>query len=413
MSAPHDWVVGKHRTKLTDEVCRQHEVDPHTAWVVGFHLACAIQDSEYNRAWPSAENLASEIGVSRRQVERSIAALTASGLFTTVDPVTDRCHYDRLSRRRTTLPGDKQAFIRRKGLRVFRACWTVSSPQSWDTAWKAEKKRLGRARVHHENRSSGAGRTFRVVYTVAILNTLDRKVLAEVTGIGKSGLSKAISGFSGVISGTPKVSVASHNKDVKDKYTSNRTNYVSSLPGANGPHQPTTEEPGESMNPDEMFSSSNRVKDDGSVSAGDPQNHSRRPSERLPRSEKEISTWSAMDMAKEFRDRYREQYPANPGEVGNVVELGKILASRRKQFNVDALVEYKTLELWLADVDDHRRNPQMAAWRKWLASFQRFRHQVDEQLSSDRNVYPEGAGRATVADSLTQTWVNQQKASSW
>ena len=118
-------------------------------------------------------------------------------------------------------------------------------------------------------------------------------------------------------------------------------------------------------------------------------------------------------MAKEFRDRYCEQYPANPGEVGNVVELGKILASRRKQFNVDALVEYKTLELWLADVDDHRRNPQMAAWRKWLASFQRFRHQVDEQLSSDRNVYPEGAGRATVADSLTQTWVNQQKASSW
>lgn len=412
MSAPHDWVVGKHRAKLTDEVCRQHEVDPHTAWVVGFHLACAIQDSEYNRAWPSAESLASEIGVSRRQVERSIAALTASGLFTTVDPVTDKCHYDRLSRRRTTLPGDKQAFIRSKGLRVFRACWTVSSPQSWDTAWKAEKKRLGRVRVHHENRSSGPGRTFRVVYTVAILNTLDRKVLAEVTGIGKSGLSKAISGFSGVISGTPKVSVASHNKYVKDEYTSNRTNYVSSLPGANGPHQPDEEKPGDSVNPDDLFSSSNRVKDDGSVT-GETQNRSRRPSERLPRSEKEISTWSAMDMAKEFRDRYRDKYPAKPGEVGNVVELGKILAARRKQFNVDALVEYKTLELWLADEDDHRRNPHIAAWRKWLGSFQRFRHLVDEQICSAQSVYPVQSGGDTSSESLTQTWVRQQKASSW
>ena len=54
---------------------------------MGFHSRCAIQDLSTTEHGRALRALASEIGVSRRQVERSIAALTASGLFTTVDPV--------------------------------------------------------------------------------------------------------------------------------------------------------------------------------------------------------------------------------------------------------------------------------------------------------------------------------------
>ena len=105
------------------------------------------------------------------------------------------------------------------------------------------------------------------------------------------------------------------------------------------------------------------------------------------RNQKPYERWTVLDSAKEFRDRYQKLYPRLPGETGNVVKVSQILGKMRKEFGHGAEVEIKTLELWLADEDDVRRNPQVAAYRKWLASFQRLRPLVEEQLSAGVSVY--------------------------
>lgn len=77
--------------------------------------------------------------------------------------------------------------------------------------------------------------------------------------------------------------------------------------------------------------------------------------------------WTALDIAREFKKLIKENYPTAPGDLGDTVQLAKILGRLRKEYGHDGRVEYEILTTWINDATDIAgRNQHVPVWKKFL-----------------------------------------------
>ena len=353
-------------------------------------MALELDASPFRLVWASNGSIAKKLGCSPSEVNDAVRVLRECGLLVPVDP-RSYTFWDFRSKSKQKLPDVTVKRIEDARSVVYRPGWTASQDRSERrderTHCDAITNRVSDLRSAAHEAGSGLYRTLRVAYTGTLLRTWKTSEIAAVSGLSQRAINKAKRVAGEPIRVSEPVAVKPRkiarirrkgpespdntNTSIKS-VTTPRTNFVSSLRSGFGRTE-IPEQRSSSMGW-EMFETTT---DDSAKTSPNSYLRNQKPYER----------WTVLDSAKEFRDRYQKLYPRLPGETGNVVKVSQILGKMRKEFGHGAEVEIKTLELWLADEDDVRRNPQVAAYRKWLASFQRLRPLVEEQLSAGVSVY--------------------------
>lgn len=105
-----------------------------------------------------------------------------------------------------------------------------------------------------------------------------------------------------------------------------------------------------------------------------------RSAKAVSRKDKPLDDWTALDSAKEFRDRFDSLYTSYPGETGDVLKLSKILGAWRNKYGHDAHTEIATLERWLRDTQGIKTRKHIPAYKKWLSSFPYLRVEVEADV---------------------------------
>lgn len=429
MTDAHDWARGKPRKKLDPDVCKRLRISEDRVWVVGLLMALELDASPFRLVWASNGSVAKKLGCSPSEVNDAVRVLRECGLLVPVDP-RSYTYWDFRSKGKTKLPDATVKRIESGRSIVYRAGWTSSNDRSARREERAYcdaiTASIGDLRGKSHEAGSGLYRTLRVAYTGALLGTWKTKDLNTYSGIPERAINKAKKvagepiGASRAVSEKPRKIARIHrnrpespdNTNTNTSSTTTRTNFVSSIRSGFG----------RTEIPEQRTGSMGWSIFEDDVPSHDPAKTS--PNSYL-RNRKPFEQWTALDSAKEFRDRYNKLYARLPGETGNVVKISQILGKMRKDFGHGAEVEIKTLELWLANEDDVRRSPQIPAYRKWLASFQRLRPLVEEQLSAGVATYLTPTAFDTVPDlseasndfldewedQQTRSWAEQKEAS--
>lgn len=140
--------------------------------------------------------------------------------------------------------------------------------------------------------------------------------------------------------------------------------------------------------PYDIFDEPGRIPDEGSIPTAQLRRKARKKTPRPQRSELPLDAWTPLDSAKEFQRRLLEAHPFAPGDLGNVVQLAKILGKMRNQHGHDARTEMAVLELFLKDrTSIYQRSRKTALWRKWLASFNTYYDDADRYLQNADATY--------------------------
>jgi hypothetical protein len=343
-------------------------------------MVCMHVNRDTQTAWPSLRRLVRLTGLDMRTVRTALEVLEASAVFVRVE-------HDRDS---TT----------------YRAGWEISgsfSPVDV-TRVNVDPELCKQFRV-------GYDRVFRVAVTAVVAGTKDVSRLCRITGLASRQVRQALQAAGSLH--TPTVLTIKRTpvrrRDPRTEPVPTPRDQCLQSPtdssGAKSPKRDIPEETdrkGHPVNPNDMFSAG--INRNASEFGDDDQ---RKPKTKsASRNAKPLSEWTPMESAQEFRDRFRKKYPMLPGETGNVVQIAKILGAWRKKYNHDARVEMETLDLWLLDDADVKRRRDIPAFKKWLASFVRFRPEVDTRLARKDPSYapPEELVTEAPAEVVTSDW---------
>lgn len=360
MSALYDFVAGD-SPQIDPEVCKRKRIGVDRVWRVAAFMLEHARNVNDNILWMGRGYLSKELGIHERTIRAAVEVLEESGVLRRVGEAVYPL-------------GSKNYSVQ------YRPAWTVSKTPL--------KFRLESVRIDQEEAKRqrlGQDRAFRIAVLMKVKGSTE--AVARAIGAALRTVRYALKAITGVIFRDPR----------QDKDSNNSLAQVYPPTGDTPEHarerariEPTSD-PGQvptdnfftklkrkfggRLMPYEIFSDGVTM-DEGCLPtrqvvrsewANDRVKHA---AKGQPRRNRPLETWTPMDSALEFRDRFLLTYPTAPGSTGSMVQLAKILGKLRKDYGHDARVEMMILDSWLSDaIDVAGRNTHVAPWRKWLASF--------------------------------------------
>ena len=356
--AVYDFVSGV-SPQISAEVCRQHRIGFDRVWHVAVVMLTYSREDGDHEMFMSRKFLAKRTGINERDIRTCLEVMEQSGIITRAG-------------RMVHPEGTPWPSVH------WRPTWQPSGPMfKVDyTDIKVDPEACSKAGV-------GRDRAWRIAYLLKAMKYASIEALAAAIGTGERQVRKALAAIGKRVA--KRLSRAWEWACRPDpRHNAPTTTQVTNTPSqTSSGREPTRLRArgrarlkwmfGGKLMPWEIFAN-DYVPDDSEVPTSQ---LSRRMQERIggsmkgvPRSERPVETWSPLDSAREFRERFQAAYPAAPGDTGDLLKLSKILGKMRKQYGHDARTEMFVLDAWLSDpADVVYRNPHVPAWRKWLSAF--------------------------------------------
>lgn len=348
MSAVADFVLGA-APEIDPELCRQHRVGVDRVW----RVAAVLLDHESpvdGTFWPGPERLSEMTGVHPRTVRVALRVLEGSGVISRAQ--TNTVH--------TVWKPGWAPSARRLGFNLR----TIEVPEEDCAQRRIGRDKTWRISVLWHATKAAVGRL------AELAKTSTRQVRAALAAVGL---------------------VAS--RVLKRRDSRNETPPTTPTPQS----QPPTESvpgrawtrakalalysKGSPLMPYDIFEETDRIPDEGMIPTSRLRRQARKKTPRPARGDLPLDAWTPLDSAKEFQSRLQKTHPHAPGDLGNAVQLAKILGKMRNQYGHDARTEMAVLELFVKDrTSIYQRNRHVPLWRKWLASFTSFYAEADRYL---------------------------------
>lgn len=333
MSAVYDMVAGT-APEIDQQACRERRIGVDRVWRVGvFMFSHLHKDAVYTRR----SYIATSLGINERDVIKAVEVLEVSGI------------------------------VKRDGRHVHPQGTTWPSVHwvpGWDVSPHTHKQLDVEVDVDACAREGiGVDRAWRIAVVAKHLSKTSAAVLASLTGIAERSVRKAARVLGLVL-----------DKTVKERIWSNIMRPVRNAK-RRGKRMPWAMfaddyQPDEDVTPTRQLSMSPKNKEKG-----------------LPRQARPVETWSPLDSAREFRERFLMSCPNIPGSTGDTTQIAKILGRMRKEYGHDARVEMFVLAKFLQESSYLYKNPHIAPWRKFLAAFYHHYNDAEKQVQAVDKTY--------------------------
>lgn len=386
-AAMADFVMGS-APQIDPVLCRESRIGYDRVWRVAVNILSLAGGG--GLMFPSRKTLSEATGIHDRDIATSLAVLEGSGVIRR----DGYAHHPRGTQWLSVhwLPG-----------------WETSGAELMvdPRDVRVDAVACAEARV-------GRDRAWRVAFMLKALKGATTSVLAGAIGIGERQVRACLSALGAVVKGRQKQekkewrSAAVRLDPPHDAETTNT--HTRPLPPTGGESSPRAHARGRVsprswakwigrglVMPWEIFRDDYEADESLVPSTQLSRDASRRvapKASKQPRGLRPVESWTPLDSAREFRDRYCQMYPMAPGATGDVAKIAQILGSLRSRYNHDARTEMKILQLWLDDPIDVRvRNPRVPAWKKWIAAFHR--HYADAEAAVKHQEQAQGRDYTT------------------
>ena len=287
------------------QACRERRIGEDRVWRVGVFML------DHGAVFTGRAYIAERLGINERDVTKALEVLEASGILRRAD--------------KQLRDGSLWPSI------IWEPGWEVSRTSHQPLDVEVDKDLCAREGI-------GYDRAWRIAVVAKHLRKTSAAVLAGITGIAERAIRKAA-----------KVLGLALDRTVKERSWKNRLRKVKRMPWDIFAKD---YEPDECVTPTRLLT-----------------REKKRPDTKLPRQARPVETWSPLDSAREFKERFLMSCPHIPGSTGDTAQMAKILGKMRKEFGHDARVEMQVLDKFLQDSSYLYRNPHIAPWRKFLSSF--------------------------------------------